>query len=112
MPAPHLSRTDNLPPTLFRTDTLPPTLSRTDTLPPTLSRPQGGLGAAAREVHLAAAKWLHLDVYDGSADVAGGALSSLGPATIRAVRVAAPSLFIDVHLGVNRPEPNPYPYTH
>lgn len=58
-------------------------------MPSVLAADAGALGAAAREAQLAGATWVHVDVYDGSADVAGGALSSLGPASIRAIRGGA-----------------------
>ena len=45
---------------------------------------------------------MHVDVFDGSS-FSGGALSSMGPATVAALRAAAPTLQLDVHLGVSRP---------
>ena len=61
------------------------------------------LAAAAEELVRSGAHWVHVDVTDGSAEC-GRSLSSLGPASIAAVRRAAPSLRVDVHLYVREPE--------
>jgi hypothetical protein len=87
----------------------PPRLSPSGRLalvvPSLLSADAGAFAAAARDAEAAASyagAWVHADVYDGS-PVAAGAYSSIGPATVAAVRAAAPSLHIDVHLGVAHP---------
>lgn len=71
--------------------------------PSLLAADVGALADAAREVEAAGASWVHVDVTDGS-EIAGLALSSLGPSSIAAVRRAAPSLNVDVHLYVSNPE--------
>lgn len=71
--------------------------------PSVLAADIGALSAAAREVAAAGATWVHVDITDGSHE-AGRSLSSLGPASIAAVRSAAPSLLIDVHLYTQDPE--------
>lgn len=63
----------------------------------------GFLNAAACEVARAGATWVHVDITDGSA-LAGRSLSSLGPSSVAAVRAAAPTLLIDVHLYTVDPE--------
>ena len=56
-------------------------------------------GHLAQEAGLCAglASWAHVDACDGGS-MAPGALSSLGPRAVAAMRLAAPSLLIDVHL--------------
>ena len=56
-------------------------------------------GALAGEAALCAGlcKWIHVDACDGCS-MAPGALSSLGPQAVAALRCAAPGLKIDVHL--------------
>ena len=71
--------------------------------PSLLAADVGNLAAAAREAAAAGASWVHVDITDGSRP-AGGALSSLGPASVAAVRAAVPSLRIDVHLYTLHPE--------
>ena len=71
--------------------------------PSLLAADVGNLAAAAREAAAAGASAVHVDITDGSAP-AGRALSSLGPASVAAVRAAAPSLRIDVHLYTLHPE--------
>ena len=71
--------------------------------PSVLAADIGSLSAAAREVAAAGAKWVHVDITDGSL-IAGRSLSSIGPASVAAVRAAAPALLIDVHLYTLDPE--------
>ena len=71
--------------------------------PSLLAADVGHLAAAAEELVRSGAHWVHVDVTDGSAEC-GRSLSSLGPASIAAVRRAAPSLRVDVHLYVREPE--------
>ena len=71
--------------------------------PSLLAADMGALGAAARELSAAGATWTHVDVADGSA-IAGRQLTSLGPSSLTAVRAAAPSLLMDVHLYTLDPE--------
>lgn len=87
----------------------PPRLSPSGRLalvvPSLLSADAGAYAAAARDAEAAApyaGAWVHADVYDGS-PIAAGAYSSIGPATVAAVHAAAPSLHVDVHLGVAHP---------
>lgn len=56
-------------------------------------------GALGQEAALCAglASWVHVDACDGG-KLAPGALSSLGPRSVAAMRLSAPSLLIDVHL--------------
>ncbi|KAL1524918.1 hypothetical protein AB1Y20_019796 [Prymnesium parvum] len=71
-------------------------------LPSLLAADAGALSAAARDAAAAGARWVHVDVADGS-PTAARALSSMGPATVAAIRAAAPSLLVDVHLAVSDP---------
>ena len=71
--------------------------------PSVLAADIGSLTSAIHEVVAAGSTWVHVDITDGSAE-AGRSLSSLGPASVKAVRAAAPELKIDVHLYVNDPE--------
>ena len=71
--------------------------------PSVLAADIGNLASAARDIETAGASWVHVDVCDGSRECCR-ALSSLGPASISAIRKAAPSLRIDVHLYVLDPE--------
>ena len=71
--------------------------------PSVLAADVGSLAAAAREIAAAGATWVHVDITDGSIE-AGRSLSSLGPSSVAAVRAAAPSLRIDVHLYTLDPE--------
>ena len=71
--------------------------------PSVLAADIGSLSAAAREVAAAGATWVHVDITDGSLE-AGRSFSSLGPASVAAVRAAAPALLIDVHLYTLNPE--------
>lgn len=66
-----------------------------------LAADAGALRDDAVSAHQAGA-WIHVDVCDGSS-VSCGSLSSLGPASIRAVREALPEAVIDVHLAVRNP---------
>ncbi|KAJ8603318.1 hypothetical protein CTAYLR_009020 [Chrysophaeum taylorii] len=66
-----------------------------------LAADAGALRDDAAAAHDAGA-WLHLDVCDGSS-VSCGALSSLGPASVRALRRALPDAVIDVHLAASDP---------
>ena len=78
--------------------------ARSPARPPSLlAADVGHLAAAAEELARSGAHWVHVDVTDGSAEC-GRSLSSLGPASIAAVRRAAPSLCVDVHLYVREPE--------
>lgn len=71
--------------------------------PSVLAADIGNLAGAAQDLAAAGATWVHVDVCDGSRECCR-ALSSLGPASIAAIRKAAPSLSIDVHLYVLDPE--------
>ena len=71
--------------------------------PSVLAADIGNLAAAAREVAAAGARWVHVDITDGSLE-AGRSLSSIGPSSVAAIRAAAPSLLIDVHLYTQDPE--------
>ena len=50
----------------------------------------------------AGADWLHLDVFDGS-KASNGALSSMGPQTVKALRKRLPDAYLDVHVGCRDP---------
>lgn len=71
--------------------------------PSLLASDIGSLSAAARTVAAAGAEWVHVDINDGSS-ICQRSLSSLGPASVAAVRTAAPSLHVDVHLYTVDPE--------
>ena len=71
--------------------------------PSLLAADVGDLASACREADAAGAAWLHVDICDGSA-TCGRSLSCLGPASVAAVRKAAPNLKIDVHLYTREPE--------
>ena len=71
--------------------------------PSVLAADIGSLASEARALEAAGFSWVHVDVCDGSRECCR-ALSSLGPASIAAIRKAAPSLSIDVHLYVLDPE--------
>ena len=71
--------------------------------PSLLAADIGALADAARALEEAGAEWVHVDVGDGSG-IAGRQLTSLGPSSIAAVRAAAPSLRVDVHLYTMDPE--------
>eukprot|EP00908_Phaeocystis_cordata_P009736 Transcript_20528.p1 GENE.Transcript_20528~~Transcript_20528.p1 ORF type:complete len:469 (-),score=202.01 Transcript_20528:288-1694(-) len=71
-------------------------------MPSLLSADAANYGAAARDIAAAGATWAHIDVFDGT-EVVNGALSSMGPSTITALRAALPELRFDVHLGVSNP---------
>ena len=84
---------------------LRPSGRRALVVPSLLAADAGAYAAAARDIEAAASylgAWVHVDVYDGS-PIAAGAYSSMGPATVAAIRRAAPSLHVDVHLGVAHP---------
>lgn len=69
-------------------------------MPSLLAADAGALGAAVAELAAAGAEWAHVDVFDGSLAGSNGALSSMGPATVAALKRAAPRVRLDVHLGV------------
>jgi pentose-5-phosphate-3-epimerase len=71
--------------------------------PSLLAADIGSLNSEAARLVDAGAFWVHVDVGDGS-DIAGKQLTSLGPASVAAVRRAAPELLIDVHLYTRDPE--------
>ena len=71
--------------------------------PSVLAADIGNLASEARRLEAAGFTWVHVDVCDGSRECCR-ALSSLGPASIAAIRKAAPTLSIDVHLYVREPE--------
>ena len=50
----------------------------------------------------AGADWLHVDIFDGS-KASNGALSSMGPQTVRALRRRLPGAYLDVHVGCRDP---------
>ena len=70
-------------------------------VPSLLSADAGAIAAAARDAEAAGAS-VHVDVFDGSA-AADGALSSLGPQPVAALRRATPDLFLDVHCSLADP---------
>ena len=61
-----------------------------------VSRPHRSTQADA--VLHAGANWLHIDVFDGS-KASNGALSSMGPQTVKALRRRFPDAYLDVHVG-------------
>lgn len=67
-----------------------------------LAADAGALRDDAVAAYVSGASWIHLDVCDGS-DVARGALSGLGPASVRAIREALPEAVLDVHLATADP---------
>ena len=71
--------------------------------PSLLAADIGSLSAAACQVAASGAEYVHVDICDGSA-ICQRSLSSLGPASVAAVRKAAPSLKVDVHLYTMDPE--------
>lgn len=71
--------------------------------PSLLAADIGSLSLAAQQVAASGAEWVHVDINDGSA-ICQRSLSSLGPASIAAVRKAAPQLKVDVHLYTLDPE--------
>jgi ribulose-phosphate 3-epimerase len=71
--------------------------------PSLLAADIGSLSAAACQVAASGAEYVHIDICDGSA-ICQRSLSSLGPASVAAVRKAAPSLKVDVHLYTMDPE--------
>mmetsp|Transcript_8666 Transcript_8666/g.13333 ORF Transcript_8666/g.13333 Transcript_8666/m.13333 type:complete len:821 (-) Transcript_8666:786-3248(-) len=66
-----------------------------------LAADTGFLVNDAKVAHKAGA-WLHIDICDGST-FSRFALSSLGPASIKALRQAIPDAYLDVHLAANDP---------
>ncbi|KAJ1458555.1 hypothetical protein M885DRAFT_513055 [Pelagophyceae sp. CCMP2097] len=69
--------------------------------PSLLAADFGALREATDDAVDAGAEWVHVDVCDGSA-VCNGALSSLGPQTVAALRKTR--AYVDVHLAVKDPE--------
>ena len=67
-----------------------------------LAADAGHLGNAADAVLHAGADWLHVDIFDGS-KASNGALSSMGPQTVKALRKRLPDAYLDVHVGCRDP---------
>ena len=67
-----------------------------------LAADAGHLGDAADAVLHAGADWLHVDIFDGS-KASNGALSSMGPQTVKALRKRLPDAYLDVHVGCRDP---------
>ena len=81
------------------TDARPETTERRGVVAASLLAADAGhLGDAADAVLHAGADWLHIDVFDGS-KASHGALSSMGPQTVKALRRRFPDAYLDVHVG-------------
>jgi len=68
-----------------------------------LAADAAALGDAAEAALDGGSDWLHVDVFDGSA-ASNGALSSMGPQTVAALRARLPTAYLDVHVGCQNPD--------